>query len=183
MGLFDFIKKKIEANAEAERQRKERLLQWQRLVMPQNPNQLNMTEQQLTAITQQQAANDLRIVNDCAKLVESTIKPDVFFMRLQLLLETAEHLCALEQYIKFYGASPAAAFDEVRQNYQLAIRKFLERYFSDTFDKAESMKTEKGRIGKYQKFYDSLQEYYNVMDDNNKAYIERKYKDHIKSRG
>ena len=183
MGLFAFIKKKIEANAEAERQRKERLLQWQRLVAPDSKDALIMTEQQLTAITKQQAANDLRIMNDCAKLVESTLKPDVFFMRLQLLWEKAEHLCVLGQYITFSGASPTAAFDEIRQNHQLAIRQFLERYFSATFDKAEAMKTEKGRIGKYQKFYDSLQEYYYVMDEKNKNYIERKYKDHIKSRG
>lgn len=191
MGFLDFLKKKADdtanqaaqkinelvsiASGEAARQKRERLLQWQSIVMPDSSDQLVMSEQQLKAISQQQAENDLRIMNDSAKLVESTVNPDVFFSRLQLLWEKAEHLCLLEQYMEFSGASPAAAFLEIRENHQTAIHDFLVRYFCDTFDKAEVMKTEKGRIAKYQRFYDSLQEYYWVMDSDNIDYIETKY--------
>ncbi len=169
MGLFDFIKEKSN-------ERKDHLLRWQNLLMPDSPNRLIMTEQQLKAATLQQAENDLRIIQDCMNLVEKTTKPDVFFMRLNLLVEKSKHLVILEKYITFSGASPTAAYNDVLSNYNEAINQFLIRYFSETFEKAEAMKTEKGRIGKYQKFYDSLQEYYCYMNDENINYIETKYK-------
>ena len=131
-------------------------------------------------MTVQQAENDLRIIKDCTKLVENTLKPDVFFSRLNLLVEKSKHLCDFEPYMTFSGASPTAAYSEVINNYQEAIRLFLIRYLSDTFDKAEALKTEKSKIGKYQKFYDSLQEYYCYMNEDNINYIETKYKAYAK---
>lgn len=169
MALFDFMKKKSNA-------KKEYLLRWQNVVMPEKGNKLLVTEEQLRATTQYIAANDLRIMNDCINIIQSTLKPDTFFMRLNLLADKAKRLAVLEQYISFSGASPSSAYNEVVENYQEAIKEFLIRYFSETFDKAEAMKTEKGRIGKYQKFYDSLQEYYPYMDDKNKEFIETKHK-------
>lgn len=169
MGLFDFMKEKSNA-------KKEYLLRWQKLLMPDSQDKLMMTEQQLKSITIQQAENTLRIIQDCVKLVDNTTNPDVFFMRLNLLVEKSKYLVSLEEYVTFSGASPTEALNEVVQNYYEAVNQFLIRYFSETFDKAEAMKTEKGRINKYQKFYDSLQEYYCYMSDGNIDYIETKYK-------
>lgn len=180
MGIFDFIKKSYEAAKQEQKEKQDRLIRWQRLVMPNSPDKLILTEQQLKDFTLQQAQNDLRIIRDCSNLVENTLKPDVFFMRLNLLVEKSKHLATFEPYIPFFGASPTDGYNEVLNNYQEAVRLFLIRYFSDTFDKAEAMKTEKGRIGKYQKFYDSLQEYYCYMNDENIDYIEKKYKAYTK---
>ena len=156
--------------------KKQRLLDGQKIVMENSPDRLVMSEQQLRQVSIQQAQNDLRIMNDCKNLVSTTVKPDVFFGRLNLLLERGEHLKSLEQYISFSGASPTAALNEIRQNYQEAVRQFLIRYFSDTLDKAEAMKTEKGKRNKYIKFYESLQPYYCYMNDSNKEYVETKYR-------
>lgn len=168
MGLFDFMKRKKEKEAY--------LIQWQTVVMPENGNRLLVTEDQLLATTKYIAANDLRIMNDCNDIIKSTLNPDTFFMRLNLLVEKAKHLVLLERYMSFSGASPSSAYNEIVGNYQEAVNQFLIRYFSETFNKAEAMKTEKGRIGKYQKFYDSLQEYYRYMSSENIDYIETKYK-------
>ena len=170
MGLFNMFKKD---------NRKNELLEWQNTIMADKTDRLLMTEQQLRQATQQQAENDHRIMTDCAKLVETTVKPDVFFMRLNLLVEKARHLCSLEKYLSYSGASPTDALKEIEDNYQEAVRQFLVRYFSDTFDKAEAMKTEKGRLGKYTKFYESLQEYYQYMNEANVDYVETKYKAYV----
>ena len=175
MGLFDFIKKKADEKSAEEQRKRSELLRWQHIVIPDSPNELIMTEDQLKAISQQQAANDLRIINDCINLIETTLKPDVFFMRLKLMHKRSIHLCSLEPFIKFSGASPIEACKEIENNYHEAINQFLRRYFSDTFDKAESMKTEKSRLVKYQEFYDSLQYYYCFMNKENIDYIETKY--------
>lgn len=169
MGFFDLLKKKAT-------EKRDYLLQWQKTVLADDVNKLIMTEQQLREATLQQAQNDLRIINDCKRLIETTLKPDVFFMRLNLLVEKAAHLCELEKYISFSSVSPATAYTEVKNEYNQAVKQFLIRYFSDTFDKAEKMKTAKGKIGKYQKFYDSLQEYYCYMNEENIDYIETKFK-------
>ncbi len=169
MGLLNFLMGKINA-------KNERLLQWQNAIMTDSPDRLIMTEEQLRSATIQQAENDLRIINDSAKLVEKTTKPNVFFSRLNLLIEKAKHLASLEKYISFSGTSPAMAYNEALRNYNESVQLFLIRYFSETFDKAEAMKTDKGRIGKYQKFYDSLQEYYCYMTKDHIDYIETKYK-------
>ena len=176
MGLFDLFKEKAAEKLEGNQRKKDYLLQWQKTVLKDNVSHLIMSEQQLKETTIQQAENDLRIIKDCKKLIETTLKPDVFFMRLNLLVEKAMHLCELEKYITFSGVSPTTAYKEVKNDYHNAINQFLWRYFSDTFDKAENMKTEKGKIGKYQKFYESLQEYYCYMNEENIHYIETKYK-------
>ncbi len=175
MGFLDFLISKLTS-------KKDRLLQWQNVIMTDSPNRLIMTEEQLRSASIQKAKNDLRIINDSASLVEKTTKPDVFFSRLNLLVEKSKHLADLEKYITFSGASLTASYNEITQNYNEAIRLFLIRYFSETFDKAEAMKTDKGRIGKYQKFYDSLQEYYCYMTEEHKDYIETKYKAHTRHR-
>jgi hypothetical protein len=172
MGLFDFGRKRKE--------REEYLLRWQNVVMKDSPDRLIMTEKQLWEASTQQALNDFRIISDCTRLIEITKEPDAFFTRLDLLIEKAKHLASLEKYISFSGASPTDAYNEALHDRNEAIRLFLIRYFSETFDKAESMKTEKGRIGKYQKFYDSLQPYYNYMTEEHIRYIEKKYKSSIK---
>lgn len=167
MGLFDFGRK---------RNREEYLLRWQNVITEDSPDRLIMTEAQLRAATNQMATNDLRIINDCIKLVEKTTKPDVFFSRLSLLVEKANRLLTLGKYTVFLGATPTEVYRDVVQNRNEAILQFLIRYFSETFDKAESMKTEKGKIGKYQKWYDSLQEYYCYMTEDHIDYIETKYR-------
>lgn len=182
MGLFDFIKKKSNEKKAEEQRKRDDLLRWQRIVMPDSPNELIMTEMQLKAFTQHHAANELRIVNDCASLIETTLNPDVFFMRLNLMMEKTKHLASLETFINFIGDSPSEAYEKFANNYQETVKQFLIRYFSDIFDKAETMKTEKGKLGKYQKFYDSLQQHYSYMNDENIDYIERKYKAYTRHR-
>ena len=160
--------------------KKERLLKWQALVTGEAGDRLVMSEQQLRNASNQQAQNDLRIMNDCKKIIESTLDPETFFSRLNLLVEKGEHLCKLEEYISFSGASPSAALSEIKAEYQEAIKQFLVRYFCDTFDKAEALKTQNGKNGRYKKFYDSLQPYYSVMNADNIDYIETKYRAYTK---
>ena len=90
---------------------------------------LILSEQQLKGISIQQAENDLRIVNDCVKLMENTLKPDVFFMRLNLLVEKSKHLANLEEYISFSGASSAAAYNEVVNKHAIVKTLKILLYF------------------------------------------------------
>ncbi len=89
-----------------------------------------MTESQLSQFTCQQAGNDLRVIEDCLKIIFTTTKPDTFFSRLELLYE---------------GASLTAAYQEVIDQEQDAIRAHIDECYYSTFKKAEKLKTEKGK--------------------------------------
>lgn len=168
MGLFKLFKKK---------KSKKELLDWQRLIMSDSPQKLVMTEAQLTQFTYQQANNDLRILQDCLKIISTTVKPDIFFSRLDLLKEKAKRLVQFEPYIEYEGASPSAAFQEVVAKEQDAIYDFISRCYSSAFDKAEKLKTEKGKKNQFQKVYESLNLYRDRMNQHNIKYLEYKFID------
>lgn len=166
MGLFDLFG----AN------KKEGLLELQKLVLANSPNKLIMSEKQLKGMATEAAARDLEIIQDCIRIVGTTTKPDTFFSRLALLIDKADNLRKYEKFISFKGATPSEAYGQLWEDHQESIHQFLIRYFSDIFDQAEKLKTNKGKLNKYQKFYDSLQPYYNQMNAENIDYIETKYK-------
>lgn len=159
-------------------------LEWTDLVMLRNPNRIVLPYPKLQKLTAVQINDDQRIMNDCFAILGKTTKPDTFFSRLDLLVEKAKHLSALANYAKQAGYKPnclRAISNSASMRYNYVIQMFLNRYFSETANKAESLKTEKARIGRYQKFYDSLQEYYCYMNKDHIDYIETEYARHIKN--
>ena len=165
MGLFDIFG----------RDRAE-LLELQKIVLDNSPDELILSKKKLIELAKMHAENSLRIVQDCSKILQNTTKPDVFFERYQLMILHSSNLVILEKHIPFYGASPKTAFNVLIAEKQECINQFLIRYFCAVFDKAEKLKTDKGKLNQYQKFYDSLLPYYDEMDANNIDYIETKYR-------
>lgn len=53
------------------------------------------------------------------------------------------------------------------------------RYYNSVKTYADTLKTDKGKSNQYQKFYDTLMNYRNVMNEENIKYIEYKYKQSI----
>ena len=152
-----------------------RLLAWQKLVMPNSPDRLVLNEQQLTQWTVVITEQDIKIINDCLKITQETVKPDVFFSRLELLKEKIAHLQLFEPYVKFENANPTQLSNTVHQKEQETISSFLDRYLDAVCQKANAMKSAKGKKNQYEKFYDSLQEYYPLMNGENIQYIEEQY--------
>lgn len=155
------------------------LLNWQKIVLTDSPDRLIMTQEQLQQLSEQQASDDLRIIQECMKIISYTIEPDVFFSRLDLLKEKASHMKSLEPFVDFSGATPTAALNEVLEKEQECIYQFLVRCYSCTFDKANTMKTEKGKNNQFKKLYDSLIPYFERMDEQNINYIKHKVEDYI----
>lgn len=164
--MFKIFKKKED---------KEYLLEWQNTVMTDKNDKLYMTKNQLLPITQGQAQGDMEMIDDCVKFVNETKNPETFFSRLELLENTSIHLVSLEKYINFTGTTPSQALQEFYEQKQIAIKQFLIRYFISVSDKADKLKTERGKHNQFQKFYDSLVPYFDIMNDENKEYIETKY--------
>lgn len=154
------------------------LLKLQKILLQDSPDTLILSEEQLLDMAYQTAENSLRITNDCLNLLQTTVKPDVFFERLRLLTIHAQTLVSLEEFVGFGGASPTDLYNTLVDEKQEVIHDFLERYLSKTSSKADSLKTDNGKQNQYQKFYDSLKPYFSEMNDTNIAYITAEYSAH-----
>lgn len=152
------------------------LFKWQQLVAPNTPK-LVMNKQQLQAETKRQAAAKIKIIQDCVRLVNTTIKPDVFFKRHDMLKEKAYELTLFEPYLQFTGKSPSEAYREILEKEPDTIFDFLERYFEAVEIKVDKLKTNKAKQNQYLAFYASLQPYFLYMDEETVDSIEVAYKE------
>lgn len=112
---------------------------------------------------------DLEILNDCAKLIENTVVPEVFFSRYDLYMEKLSILsCAeSEKIITVTGESLSQKYKEMNtENKRIeVVNNFIDRMRSDAYDKAQKLKTEKGKKARFEKFYSTLSEYENQMPE------------------
>lgn len=153
------------------------LLEWQNVILEEESTKLHMSRDQLEDCTIEQAQNDMRIFDDCAALINSTVKPDVFFPRIDLAESTLEHLVTLEPYmqqIKYitFEASMSDLMVKFQEEKDSYTTDFLYRYYASVKEKADSLKTEKGKQNQFQKFYESLEPYFESISDLNMEYIE-----------
>lgn len=106
---------------------------------------------------------DMEILNDCARIMENTVNPEVFFGRFELYLSKLEILAEAEVsgHINVQGDS----FVEAQRKFASSngiikiINDFIDRMWSDNLIKAEKLKTEQGKQNRYNKFYETLEEY------------------------
>lgn len=156
---------------------KEKLLAWQNVVCQDKSNTLFMSRKQLEAATVDQVRNSMRIFDDCAKIINSTIKPDVFFSRLELAEEHLKLLASLEPFmwdIKgiTINTSLSALWGKYQNEKESYIIDFLYRYYWAVKEKAEKLKTEKGKASQFQKFYDSLIPFFGFISERNMRILE-----------
>lgn len=97
-------------------------------------------------------SQSLRIVNDCANLVNTTKNPKVFFERYNLLIKELENLSKLERFNCFSGSLPSHDLQETLSKKSFTINDFIDRYYQDTIDKIKKLKTQKAKDKKSRKF-------------------------------
>lgn len=106
---------------------------------------------------------ELEILNDSAHLIETTKNPDTFFNRYDLYMEKLSLLANAEitGKIKVTGDSLSAKLKIMDNQCQKinTINAFIDRMWDDTCNKANNLKTEKGKQNCYKKFYDILCKY------------------------
>lgn len=157
--------------------KKKRLLEWQQLLIPKS-TKLILSEFQLKEMTNETVNNHLKIINDCCKILQTTVKPEVFFSRLNLLFVHTKAITVFEPYINFVSVNPSQALNKAIEEKQEVVFEFLKRYFSSVLDKIDTLKTEKSKLFQLQKFYDSLQKYQEYIDKKNIDYYTNQYNEY-----
>ena len=109
----------------------------------------------------EQANQLLKIIKDCVELVNTTVNPDVFFNRYNLMLEHIEKLSGLECTGIFENSPelPSQAFVRVEEQFSAATNDFLDRSFENAKKQADTLKTDKGKINAINRYFDNMEKY------------------------
>lgn len=173
MGLFDLFTGK-----------RDWLLGWQNQVCEDRSTKLYMSEKQLVDVTIMQVGGSIKIFEDSLKIIADTEKPNVFFSRLDLAEKHLTKLVSLEPYMKTIkqirmSDTPSSMLRVFVSEKDRCIVDFLYRYYWSVKEKAEKMKTEKGKQNQYEKFYVSLVPYFNQINEYNMKIIDAMHQQKI----
>lgn len=142
-------------------------------------NELMSHETKTVDMSEYSAANSLRIFRDSIKIISETANPDTFFSRYEILLREASKIETFSDRFNFYDLDPKTLYQEVQNNKQEQIYHMIVRYWNKTFTEAEKLKTDSGKIKRYEKFYNSLEQYKDEMSEENIRYYTNKYESAI----
>lgn len=110
---------------------------------------------------------DLEILNDCAQLIENTVNPETFFSRYDLYMEKLAVLAEAQasHRIKVKGDNLVQKYERMNTDKQKVetINAFIDRMWADTCQKADKLKTEKGKENRFNKFAEVLSAYNECM--------------------
>lgn len=135
------------------------------------------------AAAEMMAPQWLKIMVESRNIVNRTTEPDVFFSRYDTMKEKAEQLASISKYVKFKGMKPAEVLRQVMDQEDAATRDMVLRCFQKAQLNAEKLKTEKGKLGQFEKFQASLEAYFFRMSDENAQLVQDLHDEALKKIG
>ena len=84
-------------------------------------------------------------LQDSVRLVNSTVKPDVFFKRLHFTLDLLLDLQSYEKYKIFKGTRPSDDYRKIINNLESTVNDFIDRTIASNNDRLSTLKTDKAR--------------------------------------
>lgn len=135
------------------------------------------------AAAEMMAPQWMKILVESRDIVNKTTDPDVFFSRYDTVKETAEKLASISKYVKFKGTKPAEVLRMAVDQEQAAVRDLIVRCFQKAQLNAEKLKTEKGKLGQFEKFQSSLEMYFFRMSGENARLVQDLHDEALKQIG
>lgn len=135
------------------------------------------------AAAEMMAPQWMKILVESRDIVNRTTEPDVFFSRYDTVKEKAEQLASISKYVKFKGMKPAEVLRRVTEQEDAATRDMVLRCFQKAMLNAEKLKTEKGKLGQFEKFHSSLEPYFFRMSDENARLVQDLHDEALKKIG
>lgn len=117
----------------------------------------------------------LKIIKDSAELVNTTVNPEVFFMRYNLMLEHLKTLTGFE-CTGIYDNSPelpSEAFLRIEAQFEEQTNIFLNRSFEKAKEHSETLKTETGKKNAIKRYFDNMEKYKDHMSGESIEFFER----------
>lgn len=121
--------------------------------------------------------HDLQIMNESAKIMQSTSSPDTFFERYDLYLTKLHVLADAEKSgINFEGDSPVKKLKEISTEKEKTelTNGMIDNFWNKTVEKMSNLKTEKGKNNQLIKFSEKLSAYDSRMTQASINYYKNK---------
>ena len=87
----------------------------------------------------------LKQAQESAKLVNTTVKPDVYFDRLHFLFDILLELREYERYKIFRGSTPSNDLLNLQNGLEKSVDDFILRPYTNRKEKADALKTENAK--------------------------------------
>lgn len=113
----------------------------------------------------------LKTAVDCAELVNTTVNPEVFFTRYDLMLEQLSKLAAVENKYPFKQGVPSETLKTLLEDREAETDTFIDRATESVLAKAAELKTEKGRKNSINRFFEKMDTYSEYLTENNKNHL------------
>lgn len=129
--------------------------------------------QKMRSQAKEQADQYLRILHDCTNLVNTTTNPQVFFERWELMVLHLGYLVGLECTGIFENSRelPSEALKRVETQFPAATNDFIDRAFAAAKERADKLKTEKGKQSAILRFFEGMERYAERMDSESIVYF------------
>ena len=118
----------------------------------------------------------MEILNDCAKIINTTDNPDIFFSKYALFSDTLKELADAEiAGIKLEGDSPLNKQITVLNNKEKTrtTNEMILRYYNKVQNKIDSLETESAKSNIVLKFCENLRQYNEFMTKDSIAYYQK----------
>lgn len=171
--IYDIIKSLMEQSNTTPHQKslsKSDLIRWQNLVLHSDCSQLSLNLAQLRNASDLIVDDNLRILNDSLKLIKETSNPEVYFKRIDLIIECYNNLADLEEFYPT-GIEPVSKIQNFNES--SLLHDFIQRYWFKTVSDAEKLKTEKAKNNRKEKAKQILYTYSDKIDLTNLEYIKQ----------
>lgn len=113
----------------------------------------------------QQVNGLLKQEQESLNLVNTTVNPEVFFGRLNFLLDVLLELRQYEKYKIFKGISPTHRYKNILENLGEIVNDFIDRSYAKVLEKIRSLKTEKARQSNLEKYAQSMLSAFEVSNN------------------
>lgn len=167
--IYDCIKACTSPNISDTKLSKENMILWQNLVMHTDTNRLVTNYSQLKSTSDMHIEGNARILNDSWKLINETTTPDVYFKRLDMIIECYNNLVDLEQFY-ITNMNPINKLQELDEI--SLTHSFIQRYWYKVVTDAEKLKTDTAKVKRKKKAKEVLMEYRDHIDSDNMQYIQ-----------
>lgn len=122
-----------------------------------------------------EAQGSLKIIQDCVNLVNTTVSPEVFFKRYNLMLDHLETLAGLECTGIFKNSPelPSETYIRVEAQFNAATNDFLDRSFKNAKEHANTLKTDNGKTNAIKRYFDNMEKYIIYMSGESLEYFDK----------
>ena len=114
----------------------------------------------------------MKIIQESATICNSTVNPETFFSRYDLMEQYLRRLAAVEHLLSFTGSPPSAELRKVTEKRPDAIHDMIDRSYQRMIQEARELKTPKGQEGRLVKYFSTMEGFSEALGPDGSAYVQ-----------